>query len=169
MHLLRSQAPQAYDRLRIILVGVDDTYTQSMVQASGVADRVTLTGYQPHDVSVAWVRWADALFLPLDGLPRKRRSLIVPGKTYEYLASGRPILAAVPEGDARDLVLRAGGTVTPPTDHPGLASALSKLVAEPPSDEARSARAAWVDGYRRPALTRRLFTFLDGLLSQMEL
>jgi glycosyltransferase involved in cell wall biosynthesis len=32
----------------------------------------------------------------------------VPGKTYEYLASGRPILAAVPEGDARELLLDAG-------------------------------------------------------------
>jgi glycosyltransferase involved in cell wall biosynthesis len=32
----------------------------------------------------------------------------VPGKTYEYLGSGRPILAAVPDGDARDILSRVG-------------------------------------------------------------
>ena len=33
----------------------------------------------------------------------------VPGKTYEYLASGRPILAAVPDGDARDILHQLRG------------------------------------------------------------
>ena len=36
------------------------------------------------------------------------RATIVPGKTYEYLASGTTILGAVPEGDARDILEEAG-------------------------------------------------------------
>jgi hypothetical protein len=49
-------------------------------------------------------------------VPPGHRSLIVPGKTYEYLASGKPILACLPEGDARDLVKAAGaGPVADPT------------------------------------------------------
>jgi hypothetical protein len=39
-----------------------------------------------------------------------RRAGIVPGKTFEYLASTRPILAAVPAGDARDLLEAAGNS-----------------------------------------------------------
>ncbi len=39
------------------------------------------------------------------------RAGIVPGKTYEYMASGTPILAAVPDGDAREM-LRSVGTAT---------------------------------------------------------
>ena len=40
--------------------------------------------------------------LPMQDLRAGVRATIVPGKTYEYLATGRPILAAVPDGDARD-------------------------------------------------------------------
>jgi hypothetical protein len=46
---------------------------------------------------------------------------ITPGKTYEYLASGRPILAAVPDGDARDLLEEAGSArVCRPDDVEGM-------------------------------------------------
>ena len=44
----------------------------------------------------------------MQDLPPGRRATIVPQKTYEYVASGRPILAAVPDGDARDLLAEAG-------------------------------------------------------------
>ena len=39
---------------------------------------------------------ADLLFLPMHELPEGTSARIVPCKTYEYLASGRPVLAAVP-------------------------------------------------------------------------
>jgi glycosyltransferase involved in cell wall biosynthesis len=45
------------------------------------------------------------------------RAGIVPGKTFEYMATGKPILAAVPAGDARDFVQAAGtGLVCDPDD-----------------------------------------------------
>ena len=33
-----------------------------------------------------------------------KRAGLIPYKTYEYLATGRPVLAAVPDGDVRDLL-----------------------------------------------------------------
>ncbi|MEM1109254.1 MAG: glycosyltransferase [Planctomycetota bacterium] len=167
LHLLRAVAQlkqnnaELYDRLSVVLVGVDDADTRAMVAASGVADRVTLTGYQPHDVSVAWVRWAEALFLPLHGLPAGHRSLIVPGKTYEYLAAGRPILAALPEGDARDFVERAGYRAVHPTDEAGLAERLAELMLAAPVEDTPSKRPSWLNDYDRQRLTERLFAFLD--------
>ena len=48
---------------------------------------------------------------PTQNFPPGVRATIVPGKTYEYLASGTTILGAVPEGDARDILTEAGNAV----------------------------------------------------------
>jgi glycosyltransferase involved in cell wall biosynthesis len=72
--------------------------------AIGESDFVKPHGYLEHRDAVELMRTADLLFLPMHDLPNGRRAGLVPGKTYEYLASGRPILAAVPAGDARDLL-----------------------------------------------------------------
>jgi hypothetical protein len=76
-------------------------------EAIGDAVSVCEHGYLTHADSVALMRTADLLFLPMHDVAWGRRATIVPGKTYEYLASGRPILAAVPDGDARDLLARS--------------------------------------------------------------
>lgn len=179
LHLLRAVAglkrrdAAAYDRLSVVLVGVDDQDTREMVRASGVSDRVKWTGYRTHAESVAWARWADALFLPLHGLPPGHRSLIVPGKTYEYLAAGRPILAALPEGDARDLVEEAGHRAVAPTDEAGLTARLAELMSTPPEgpppeglppEGPPDGVAASVSDYDREALNARLFAFLDHVV-----
>ena len=53
------------------------------------------------------MRSADLLFLPMHDLPPGARAGLIPYKTYEYLAAGRPILAAVPDGDVRDMLARS--------------------------------------------------------------
>ena len=76
-----------------------------------------LHGYVSHEKTLELLRTADLLFLPMQDLPVGVRATIVPGKTYEYLATGRPILAAVPEGDARTCLAEAGtGVICGPGD-----------------------------------------------------
>jgi glycosyltransferase involved in cell wall biosynthesis len=123
-------------------------------------------GYLEHARSVALLRSADLLFLPMHGLVDGARARIVPGKTYEYLAARRPILAAVPGGDARDLLAEAGGAaVCDPDDVDGLADALASMLRRfragepvlPPPREDVVAR------YERRALTARLAAVLDAV------
>ena len=89
-------------------------------QAAISTDVVRSRGYLSHAESIALMRSADLLFLPMHDLPVGRRARIVPGKTYEYLGAGRPILAAVPDGDARDLLERTVSQISaaPPTSVP---------------------------------------------------
>ena len=63
-------------------------------------------------------------------LPRGVRAGLVPAKTYEYLASERPILGAAPEGDVRDLLIQAGNsTVCDPDDVECLTKSLEREIA----------------------------------------
>jgi glycosyltransferase involved in cell wall biosynthesis len=94
-------------------------------------------------------------------LPAARRARIVPGKTYEYLGVGRPIVAAVPDGDARDLLRRAGNAaLCRPRDAVGIADALRRVAAGEVAAEASPAVLATIE---RPALVARFARILDGV------
>jgi glycosyltransferase involved in cell wall biosynthesis len=86
---------------------------------------VRLHEFMPHRETVAMLRSADLLFLPMQELRHGVRASIVPHKTYEYVAAGRPILAAVPEGDARDLLEDSGvAQIRRPSDVDGMVESL---------------------------------------------
>lgn len=97
--------PDLRDTVEVHFAGVLTEAEQRSLGRVGVA---RLHGFLSHRETMALMRSADLLFLPMHDLPPGRRATIVPQKTYEYLAAGRPILAAVPDGDARDLLGEAG-------------------------------------------------------------
>jgi glycosyltransferase involved in cell wall biosynthesis len=126
-------------RIELVLAGVLSDRDRDVATHSRL---VRLVGYQTHEAAIALMRSADLLFLPMQNLPEGMRATIVPGKTYEYLAAQRPILAAVPEGDARDLLLDAGTAhLCAPDDVTAMAAAIEAqlggtgaLRARPPRD-----------------------------------
>ncbi len=102
---LLADDPAIRSRLEVHFAGVMSDADAEIADACPASRR---HGYLAHAESLALIRSADLLFLPMQNLPTGMRAGIVPGKTYEYLASGRPILAAVPDGDAQDILRRAG-------------------------------------------------------------
>ena len=152
---LRAEDPSVGTRIEVQLAGVMST---SDVETSE-RPYVKRLGYLSHTDTVALMRSADALFLPMHDLEPGRRARIVPGKTYEYLGAGQPILAAVPDGDARDLLVRAGNAaVCEPRDVVGLMNALRRLVAgQCPAEP----RADVVRDYERRFLAERMARVLD--------
>jgi glycosyltransferase involved in cell wall biosynthesis len=99
---LRADAHPAGRDTVVEIAGNVDPLTQRVIEDSGFADRVRTPGFMPHDRCTEFAATADALVLAMHGLPAGARARMVPGKFYEYLATGRPILGLAPEGDARD-------------------------------------------------------------------
>jgi glycosyltransferase involved in cell wall biosynthesis len=152
--------PAAEGTLEVCLAGVVSEADRRQAEPYAF---VRLPGYVPHDRTLELLRGADLLFLPMHELPPGARAGIVPGKTYEYLGSGRPILAAVPEGDARDLLAESGGAIIcPPAGVDCMAEAIRDLVAlrrsggDPPQP-----RPDVVGRYEYRALARRLGEVFD--------
>jgi glycosyltransferase involved in cell wall biosynthesis len=155
--------PGLASRLEIHLVGALSDTDRELASRSPV---VQLHGYQPHAAAVELVRSADLLFLPMHDLPAGTRAGLVPGKTYEYLGAGRPILAAVPDGDARDLLIEAGNArVCRPRDVTGIAEAIAaELRARETGRPAAAPRADVVARYERRYQAAQLAAVFDGVL-----
>lgn len=151
--------------IRFRFIGHTDDPLRRCVQGSDLADKVLLEGYRPHEDAVEAMRTAGALFLPGARLPNELEDLIVPGKTYEYLASGRPILGAVHEGDARRLLERAGGSyLCDPCELGSIATQLKRLHEDWKSgllEGNRLRKQSVLDEYERTRLAERLAAFLD--------
>ena len=147
IQLVLDRQPELRDAIQVQFAGVLTPEERVALEA---LPYVEVLGFLSHDRTIALVRSADLLFLPMHDLPAGRRATIVPHKTYEYVASGRPILAAVPEGDARDLLTAAGtARLCRPTDVEALARLLENEIDRwrrgeepPPSHPAVVARCA---------------------------
>jgi glycosyltransferase involved in cell wall biosynthesis len=157
---IRQEHPELGGRIEVHLAGVVSE-----------SDRATLGdpslhshGYLSHPETVALMQSADLLFLPMQELPAGLRATIVPGKTYEYIAAGRPILAAVPEGDVRDILAAAGSAVVcAPRDVDAMVSAILALLEgnDPPPRNPRA-----LLRYERSRLTGELAGVLDAVTGQ---
>lgn len=108
LQLLGLDSPAIMPELRFVVAGSLSTVDKELIAQHGLADRVICKGNLDHLQTIGLLKAADLLFLPLHTVAAGKRATIVPGKTYEYLASGKPILAALPEGDARDICVRSG-------------------------------------------------------------
>ena len=163
-----SRRSSDFDRdVRFRFIGHCDAALTSCIRKSGLEDKIRLEGYLPHDEAVGAMRRAGALFLPGGSIPDGRSDLIVPGKTYEYLASDRPILAALSPGDARNLMNEAGSTyVCDPCDMSMMIEQLGLLHAD-----WRAGRLSGpglrnrevVDRYERTTIVERLSRYLHSI------
>ncbi len=90
------------DNIELVFVGRTRTDGLSGFANSSVANCIVCPGFVPHRRSVEYLMDSDILLLIVSA---ERGSGNIPGKTFEYIASGKPILALVPpKGAAADLI-----------------------------------------------------------------
>ena len=126
-----AEDPAFAAKLQIRLAGKTDAEIVEAIRSRGLGDKLVDLGYLPHDEVVAEQLGADVLillvdlgYLPHDEvvaeqlgadvliLPLRREpeyAKVLPGKIFEYLASGRPVLGIGQEDGAAAEVLRDAG------------------------------------------------------------
>lgn len=162
---LKEKEPERFQSLRVKCLGVSQEADQALVDDAGLSEIFTFTGYLPHSKCVEEVRQADLLFLPMHTVASGSEASIVPGKTYEYLASGRPILAAVPPGDAADFLQQSGmASLCGPTEVEEMGKHLLSSLEKWESGEASPKfEESFIDQFERRKLTKKLASELDRL------
>ncbi len=100
------RASGAIPDLRLRLVGATDPAVVESLRARGLLPITALEGYVPHADAVEVMRRSHLLLLPVARTADAR--LILTGKLYEYLASGRRVLGIGPlDGEAARLLREA--------------------------------------------------------------
>ena len=100
----------------------------SVLEHFGIRDAVNMRGLVSHSKALGHIQDCDLLFMSLpermDGSPGGRIS----AKTYEYLMTDRPILAALPPGENRDyLTDKPGVYLSAPSNVDRMTSIISRL------------------------------------------
>jgi glycosyltransferase involved in cell wall biosynthesis len=116
----------------------------------------------PHDEVMGYMKRADVLLLLLVSNEGGRKCY--PGKLFEYLYAGKPVLAIAPRGIATDLIEQAGvGISVEPDENDRLRELLLLAVTDPEAFGRRFYHPRWevIERYDRRKLTRRLAEVLD--------
>ena len=125
----------------------------------GLQDSVKILGYLPHRECVHQLVTSDVLWMIVGD------DLGSPGKTYEYIGAGKPILGCVPDGFLKTTILEAGGTVVTPNDVQGIKQALGLYYDQFTRHELKGPRPEIVDKYDRRTLTGSLVKIFESLMS----
>jgi len=90
-----------------------------------------MVGFVAHRESLRLMVNADVLLLVMSGrevVGNGIETMVIPGKTFQYLGARRPILALAPQGAAADLIRETGsGVVVPPEDLGAIEGAILEL------------------------------------------
>lgn len=139
--VLQRNFPAELSRLEVVCAG----FTPGEFGEKSLDNTVQELGRVSHCDAIALMKSADALFLPVSEGDYALGSL--PGKLFEYLASGKPIIAAVPEDSEVAKILNLVGGAA--RVDPGDVSALTSLLV----DIAQTGGPAW--GTPEPSQTVR--------------
>jgi glycosyltransferase involved in cell wall biosynthesis len=135
---LLAAEPGLRGRIELHLAGA---LTDGDLAVAARHDFVRTRGLLAHRETVGLMRSADLLFLPMHDLPVGTRAGLIPYKTFEYLGARRPILAAVPDGDVRDMLGPLDEvSLVRPADVDGMAAALREAIERGPAGESPAVR-----------------------------
>ncbi len=111
--------PEIKEQINIRFAGtVFEIDLKGMIERYSLREVVRFAGYVSHQENVRYLMTSDCLLLLI---AKDESQSVSTGKIYEYIASGKPILALIPEGEAEKLIIKhARGVVIPPGDVRGI-------------------------------------------------
>lgn len=148
--------------LEINLVGLVAHEVKETIENNGLQANLKTDGYVPHEVALQ--RQHAAQVLLLIEMDRPETKAILPGKLFEYLHSGRPVLALGPEGSDIAPILKEtqSGYFFNYTDRQGLKKQIKELY-ERYKNGIPLSKHGVVDQYSRKELTSKMSILLKEL------
>lgn len=160
---MSSRNPTIRDLIRLRFVGSRNDRVNSLLDNFPNPEMLIVLDHVPKPVANRLKQESDALLL----CTKPSLTRYLPGKLFEYLAAGPPVLVYGFPGEASALVKRLnGGYVVAEGDDEGLERAFTDIAdrafgVAPPWD--RSSVERWLIEHTRERLSARLFSMIDAL------
>lgn len=149
--------------VQFVIQGDDGRRYQDVVKP--VNDRFSWAGYLPHKESLRGVHQADVLWLHLSDMPHIDR--VTPGKVFEYMGTGKPIFATIPEGITAEILREYGPVaIVHTTDPDELSQAMFEFEEARHTQQLPPVNKTFVGTFDREKLTHQLEQIFLNLTSE---
>ncbi|MCK4235210.1 MAG: glycosyltransferase [Spirochaetales bacterium] len=148
--------------IKVNFLGSVDARFKSLFEKGNFAGVINALGYKSHRESISMILSADVLLLMRNELGR----MIIPGKLFEYMASGKPILALIPINGSAAIVLKNEGRddfIVNPNDLQGIEKKIELIYWKYKQKLFQSYRTDNLDRYTRKNLAGDLSAVLDEI------
>lgn len=150
--------------IRVLFVGDAIPKVSMQIKKFNLTDVVKLVGFVPHKTGLEYMINSDVLLLTI----APEAHLPIAGKTYEYLAAKRPILAIVPDGPSVDLIRSTrSGVVVHPKNITYIKHTLFKLFQEWKKGSLGAIKSD-IAVYERKALTEKLAQVFQCVITRKD-
>jgi glycosyltransferase involved in cell wall biosynthesis len=159
--------PDWRDRIRLEFAGTLPEESIALAGNLGILPMIDFRGYLDHARVVERIRAADVLWMVVGRRPGAEG--ISTGKLFEYFGSRKPILALVPDGEARTAVSAYGSSrVAYPDDDEAVARAIEAFYREWETGALPAPDEEFVQRFDRRSLAGRLASLCDKLCEKRQ-
>jgi glycosyltransferase involved in cell wall biosynthesis len=114
------------ENIRMYFVGDFGKNNEALVKEMGLDNVVELKGHVSHDKCLQYQTEADLLLLIIYTCEWSKS--VLTGKLFEYIGARKPILALVPDGEAKNIIVKENlGITVDPKDIEGIKNAIFKF------------------------------------------
>ncbi len=154
-----------FENIRICFVGGFGKKNEALVKEMGLEDVVELKGHVSHDKCIQYQTEADLLLLIIYTCEWSKS--VLTGKLFEYIGARKPILALVPDGEAKDLIVKERlGRVVVPKDIEGIKNTILAFYDEWKNNKLkREENNSVFEKYEMSALTKNLVDVIETIIN----
>ncbi len=158
LHDLFHEKPKLRGRIEAVFAGNFRDENTKLVTRLGLQESVKVLGYLPHPECIREIMDSDVLWLIVGD------DLGSPGKTYEYIGAGKPILGCVPPGFLKQTIEEAGGKTVAPNDVVGIKKAIATFFEQFERHSLKGPKPEVMEKYNRVRLTGSLVKVFESLM-----
>jgi len=162
---LSMEIPGFIEDLEICLTGNVDIVIIESIASNGLDCSLNRIDYLPHDEVIDLQKNSAVLLLQINNTPNAR--MILPGKFFEYMASGRPILCIGPtDGDSATIIKATGCGLTAGFDDVLLIKKHLETFYTAYKKKELVVSPAEINRFSRPELTQRMAALLNEMIGE---